>query len=128
MCPTRIQGIKMMKNLDTTRSEKLAKGLKYYVNFVNILTYGGVLIGLIALIIETCTIGEYDYGGDFLGAQWTIFMIGSVILLAIVQILLWFTKIFWNAFVALTESAEYNIAHIKEIHNENLANNSKEEN
>lgn len=118
----------MMKNLDTTRSEKLAKGLKYYVNFVNILTYGGVLIGLIALIIETCTIGEYDFGGDFLGAQWVVFMIGSVILLAIVQILLWFTKIFWNAFVALTESAEYNIAHIKEIHNENLANNSKEEN
>lgn len=118
----------MMKNLDTTRSEKLAKGLKYYVNLVNILTYAILCIGMIVLTVLTGKYGEYDSDGSTFGSAWMTFIFGGAIYWGIVQILLWFTKIFWNAFVALTESAEYNIAHIKEIHNENLANNSKEEN
>ncbi|MEE0936923.1 MAG: hypothetical protein UIG52_02725 [Bacteroidales bacterium] len=118
----------MMKNLDTTRSEKLAKGLKYYVNFVNILTYAILIIWMISMIVIGANSLEYDSDGSTFGSTWMGFFLGGAIYWGIVQILLWFTKIFWNAFVALTESAEYNIAHIKEIHNENLANNSKEEN
>ena len=53
-----------MKNLDTTRSEKLQKGLKYYVNFVNILTYAILCIGMIVLTVLTAEYGEYDYDGE----------------------------------------------------------------
>ena len=116
-----------MKYLDSTRSETLAKGLKFYITFMKIVSIIGIAISFIYMIVISIQLSQSYYSSvDSIRLMWVMYIFGTALAILVIQLTLWFIKMFWNGFIALTESAEHNIAHIKAIHydgNFNQTNN-----
>ena len=106
-----------MKYLDSTRSEKLAKGLEFFLKYTKIVTIIGIAISFIYMIVSTVQSSQYGYSsGRSVFFGWVMYILGLALTILVIQILLWFIKMFWNGFIALVESAEHTIAHIQEMH------------
>ena len=111
-----------MKYLDTKRSENLTRLLKYYLIFVKIITIIGLVAGFVATIYAmVTTYNELAYdlnidAGNVIMLYLGCYILGAAATIVVTQVLMTATKILFKAVIAWTESAEYNIAHIKAIH------------
>ncbi len=106
-----------MKYLDTKRSENLAKGLKFFLKYTKIVTIIGIAISFIYMIVISIQSSQSYYSsGSSVFLMWVMYILGLALTILVIQLTLWFIKMFWNGFIALVESAEHNIAHIQEMH------------
>ena len=107
--PDTNQGIEIMKYLDSTRSEKSKKLLKIFNILFRILFWvviASEIIKYIMLVSQT----DFTFGGFLL------FIFTLILYTVVFAFGIWAFNIFWNAFIALVESAEHTIAHIQEMH------------
>ena len=106
-----------MKYLDTKRSENLTKGLKFYLTLMKIVSIIGIAISFIYMIVISIQLSQSYYSSvDSILLMWVMYILGLALAILVIQLTLWLVKMFWNAVIAWTESAEHNIAHIKAIH------------
>lgn len=106
-----------MKYLDTKRSENLTKGLKFYLTLMKIVSIIGIAISFIYMIVISIQSSQSYYSnGSSVFLMWVMYILGLAITILVIQLTLWFIKMFWNGFIALVESSEHTIAHIQEMH------------